>query len=154
ARDLRDLRTDIDTPFHARLVSLLGMFVLLLLGWALSVDRRAIPWRVVAWGIGLQFLFAVIILRTAAGAAVFATFNDVIVALLGFTVEGAKFLFGNLVWNQVPVGTGEPGNAPMAVQPGMVAATGAYFAFNVLPTIIFFSSLMTLLYYFGVMQWI
>src|SRR5690606_25057121 len=40
ARDLRDLRTDIDTPFHARLVSLLGMFVLLLLGWALSVDRR------------------------------------------------------------------------------------------------------------------
>ncbi|MGH7444906.1 MAG: NupC/NupG family nucleoside CNT transporter [Longimicrobiales bacterium] len=128
------------------------MVALLLLGWLCSVDRRAVPWRVIAWGTALQFVFAVIILRTGFGAVVFGTFNDIIVALLGFTVEGSKFLFGNLVWNQVPVGVGEPGNAPMVVTPGAVAATGAYFAFNVLPTIIFFSSLMTLLYYFGVMQ--
>src|SRR5690606_30858694 len=115
-------------------------------------DRRSIPWRVILWGIGLQFVFAVFILRTAAGEAIFAAVNDVIVALLGFTVQGAQFLFGNLVWNQVPVGAGEPGNGLFAVEPGMVASTGAYFAFNVLPTIIFFSSLMTLLYYFGIMQ--
>src|SRR5690606_23828600 len=152
AGSLQELRTDIDTPFHARLVSLPGMFALLPIGWLLSNDRRSIPWRVILWGIGLQFVFAVFILRTAAGEAIFAAVNDVIVALLGFTVQGAQFLFGNLVWNQVPVGAGEPGNGLFAVEPGMVASTGAYFAFNVLPTIIFFSSLMTLLYYFGIMQ--
>ena len=149
---LQDLRDDIDTPFYARLISLLGMFVLLLIGWLLSIDRRVIPWRIILWGIGLQFMFALFILRTAAGEAIFATMNDVIVALLGFTVQGAQFLFGNLVWNHVPVGSGDPGNGLFVVEPGMVASTGAYFAFNVLPTIIFFSSLMTLLYYFGVMQ--
>ena len=149
---LSDTRANVDTPISARLVSVLGMAALLLIGWLLSVDRRAVPWRVVAWGLGLQLLFALLILRTPAGAAVFSTFNDVIVALLGFTVQGAEFLFGNLVWNQVPVGAGEPGNVPLSPTPGMVAATGAYFAFNVLPTIIFFSSLMTLLYYFGIMQ--
>lgn len=149
---LQDLRADIDTPLYARLVSLLGMFVLLLIGWLLSNDRSSIPWRVILWGTGLQFVFALFILRTALGEAIFAGVNDVIVALLGFTVQGAQFLFGNLVWNQVPVGMGDPGTGMFVVEPGMVASTGAYFAFNVLPTIIFFSSLMTLLYYFGVMQ--
>ncbi|MGH7483748.1 MAG: NupC/NupG family nucleoside CNT transporter [Longimicrobiales bacterium] len=136
-----------------RLVSLLGMVVLLLLSWAMSIDRRVVPWRVVAWGLALQFIFALFILRTPVGAAIFATANDVIVALLGFTVEGARFLFGNLVWNNVPVGPGEAlTNAPISPDPGRAVATGAYFAFNVLPTIIFFSSLMTLLYHLGVMQ--
>ena len=149
---LSETRLNVDTTLGARFMSLFGMLVLLLLGWLISVDRRAVPWRIIGWGIGLQFVFALFILRTGLGAAIFASFNDIIVALLGFTVEGAKFLFGNLVYNQVPVGVGEPGNAPMAPGPGFVAATGAYFAFNVLPTIIFFSSLMTMLYYFGVMQ--
>jgi CNT family concentrative nucleoside transporter len=143
----------LDTPLSGRLVSVLGMFVLLGIGWLLSTDRRAIPWRVVLWGTGLQFVFAVFILKTPIGERIFATANDVVIALLGFTVEGAQFLFGNLVWNNVPVGTGQPAvNAPIVAAPEMVAQTGAFFAFNVLPTIIFFSSLMTLLYYFGVMQ--
>ncbi|MGQ0815673.1 MAG: NupC/NupG family nucleoside CNT transporter [Gemmatimonadota bacterium] len=136
-----------------RLISFLGMFVMLLIGWALSYDRKTIPWRIIAWGIGLQLIFAVIILKTPAGAAFFNGINNVVVALLGFTVEGARFLFGDLVWNNVPIGTGVPGsNAPMTPGVGGVARTGAFFAFNVLPTIIFFSSLMTVLYYFGVMQ--
>jgi CNT family concentrative nucleoside transporter len=144
---------DIDTPLHLRLVSVLGMFVLLGIGWLLSTDRRAIPWRVVLWGIGLQLIFALFILKTPLGEAIFAGVNDVVIALLGFTIEGARFLFGNLVWNNVPVGTGAAGgNAPIAAAGETVAQTGAFFAFNVLPTIIFFSSLMTLLYYFGVMQ--
>jgi CNT family concentrative nucleoside transporter len=127
--------------------------VLLGIGWLLSTDRRAIPWRVILWGIGLQLVFALFILKTPLGEAIFAGVNDVVIALLGFTVEGARFLFGNLVWNNVPVGTGAAGgNAPMAAAGDTVAQTGAFFAFNVLPTIIFFSSLMTLLYYFGVMQ--
>jgi CNT family concentrative nucleoside transporter len=150
---VRQARRDVDTPFVGRLVSVLGMFVLLGIGWLLSIDRRAIPWRVVLWGIGLQLFFAVIILKTPAGRAFFAGVNDVVVALLGFTVEGARFLFGNLVWNNVPLGSGDAGgNAPIVATPGGVAQTGAFFAFNVLPTIIFFSSLMTVLYHFGIMQ--
>jgi concentrative nucleoside transporter, CNT family len=150
---LAQARSAIETPLSARLVGVLGMFVLLFLGWLLSVDRSAIPWRVVGWGIGLQLIFALFILKTPVGEAIFATVNDVVIALLGFTIEGARFLFGNLVWNNVPVGLGEAGaNSPLTPAPQTVAQTGAFFAFNVLPTIIFFSSLMTLLYYFGVMQ--
>jgi concentrative nucleoside transporter, CNT family len=143
---------DIDTPIHQRLVSVLGMAVLLGIAWLLSVNRAMIPWRLVAWGTGLQVIFAVLILKTPAGEAFFAWINGVIVALLGFTEAGARFLFGNLVVNNVPVGAGEPGMGPMEPVLGTVASTGAFFAFNVLPTIIFFSSLMTMLYYFGVMQ--
>ncbi len=150
---VRAARENVSVPFSARLVSLLGMITLLFLGWLLSADRKAVPWRVILWGTTLQFLFALFILRTPLGARIFAGANDVVVALLGFTVEGAKFIFGDLVWNNVPVGAGEAGgNAPMVPVAGTVAQTGAFFAFNVLPTIIFFSSLMTVLYYLGVMQ--
>jgi concentrative nucleoside transporter, CNT family len=151
---LAETRLEVDTPLSARLVSLLGMIALLAIAWALSTNRGMISWRIVAWGIGLQLAFAIIILKTPIGTVIFGGVNDVIVALLGFTTEGAGFLFGNLVYNHVPVGTGVVGNAPMAPDPTSVAQTGAFFAFGVLPTIIFFSSLMTLLYYFGVMQWI
>jgi CNT family concentrative nucleoside transporter len=140
------------TPMSARLVSVLGMFVLLAIGWLLSVNRAAIPWRVVAWGMGLQIIFALIILKTPAGEAFFSWINGVIVSLLGFTEAGARFLFGNLVMNNIPVGTGEVGNSPVQPVVSTVASAGAFFAFNVLPTIVFFSSLMTMLYYFGVMQ--
>ena len=143
----------LDTPLLLRLRSLLGLLALGLLAWALSVNRRKVPWRVVFWGLALQLVFAVFILKTPVGATVFDAVNDVVVALLGFTVEGARFLFGELVWNNVPVGQGQPGgNAPIEPTPGLVANTGAYFAFNVLPTIIFFSSLMTVLYHIGLMQ--
>jgi CNT family concentrative nucleoside transporter len=119
----------------------------------MSSDRKAVPWRIVLWGTALQLTFALFILKTPIGEAIFAGVNDIVVALLGFTVEGARFIFGELVWNNVPVGTGAPGsNAPMTPEAGRVAQTGAFFAFNVLPTIIFFSSLMTVLYYLGVMQ--
>ncbi|CAN5813104.1 nucleoside transporter [soil metagenome] len=150
-RSLRSL-AEVDTPIHQRLVSILGMVVLLGFAWLLSVNRGAIPWRLVILGMGLQIVFAVLILKTPAGEAFFSWINGVIVALLGFTEAGARFLFGNLVVNNVPVGTGEPGMAPMEPIVGTVANTGAFFAFNVLPTIVFFSSLMTMLYYFGVMQ--
>jgi concentrative nucleoside transporter, CNT family len=150
-RGLRDTG-DIDTPIHQRLVSVLGIFVLIGFGFLLSVNRTMIPWRLVLWGLGLQFAFALLILKTPMGEAFFSWINGVIVALLGFTAEGARFLFGNLVYNNVPVGTGEPGMGPMEPIAGTIANTGAFFAFNVLPTIVFFSSLMTMLYYFGVMQ--
>jgi concentrative nucleoside transporter, CNT family len=137
-------RDRLATPFHQRLVSLLGLLAMLVLAWGLSTDRRRVPWRVVAWGMGLQFVFALFILRTAVGIAVFAGLNDVVIALLGFATDGARFLFGNLVDQRIPV-TG--------AEPGAVVETGAYFAFTVLPTIVFFSSLMTVLYHLGIMQW-
>jgi concentrative nucleoside transporter, CNT family len=142
----------LDTSWGERARSLLGLLLLAGAAWALSRNRRHVHWRVVLWGLGLQLIFALFILKTPAGAAIFNTVNEVVVALLGFTVDGARFIFGDLVYNTVPVGQGAPGNTPMTPTPGMVAQTGAFFAFNVLPTIIFFSSLMTMLYHLGVMQ--
>lgn len=145
----------LDTPLLPRLRSLLGMVLLGALAWAFSVDRSNVAWRVILWGIGLQLIFAVLILKTPVGAGIFDWLNTVVVALLGFTVEGARFIFGDLVYNNVPVGVGEAAsNAPIREVPGQVARTGASFAFNVLPTIIFFSALMTVLYHLGIMQWL
>jgi CNT family concentrative nucleoside transporter len=153
AQAVRTARQTSQVDWTGRLISALGMLVMLGLGWLLSVNRKAVQWNVVIWGTALQLTFAIIILKTPFGEAFFNGINNVVVALLGFTVEGARFLFGDLVFNNVPIGTGDPGNAPMTPgAPGMVARTGAFFAFNVLPTIIFFSSLMTVMYYMGVMQ--
>jgi len=153
---LRDQIDDgLGTSPLGRLRSLLGLLTLGVLAWAFSVDRKNMAWRVILWGVGLQLLFALFILKTPVGAQVFAWMNTVIVSLLGFTVEGARFVFGDLVYNNVPMGMGEAGtNAPIQEVPGQVARTGASFAFNVLPTIIFFSSLMTVLYHLGIMQWL
>jgi CNT family concentrative nucleoside transporter len=140
------------TPLLERLRSVLGLLALTGIAWLMSIDRARVAWRVVAWGISLQLLFALFILKTPVGVSIFETMNVVIVALLGFTVDGARFLFGNLVYNTVPVGAGDPGQGAFTEMPGMVANTGGFFAFNVLPTIIFFSSLMTILYHLGIMQ--
>ena len=113
-------------------------------------------WRVVGWGIALQLAFAVVILRTAPGEVFFSAVNDAFVRLLSFSQQGARFVFGNLVDNNVPVGTpaGQPpSGAPIPLESVTAwARTGAYFAFSVLPTIIFFSSLMAVLYHFRVLQ--
>ncbi|MBJ96003.1 MAG: NupC/NupG family nucleoside CNT transporter [Rickettsiales bacterium] len=148
-------------PLTARLQSLIGIPLLLLLAWSMSTNRRLVPWRVIGWGLGLQLLFAVMVLKTVPGRWLFAELNKGVMLLLGFTTEGARFIFGNLVDHQVPVGMRDP-TAPMApLAPAaeassqgmeMVASTGSFFAFNVLPTIIFFSSLMAVLYYLGIMQ--
>ena len=138
--------------FLVRLRGLFGVALLAVGAWALSVNRRKIPWRIVLWGLALQFIFALLILRTPVGAGVFDVANDVILAAVGFTLEGASFLFGDLVWNNVPVGTGEAGNSGFVAEGQQVARTGAFVAFNVLPTIIFFASIMTVLYHLGVMQ--
>jgi len=145
-------RGSLGTPLLPRLRSLLGLFVLTGLAWALSVNRASIDWRVVIWGLSLQLLFATLILKTPVGDGIFFAMNAAVVALLGFTLDGARFIFGNLVLDTVPVGTGTVGQGDFTAIPGQVANTGAFFAFNVLPTIIFFSSLMTVLYHLGVMQ--
>jgi CNT family concentrative nucleoside transporter len=110
-------------------IPFLGMLVMLGIAWAMSTNRRAINWRTVATGTALQFAFAVLILRTRGGRAVFAAATDAVSAFLDFTDAGASFIFGE--------GFGEH-----------------FFAFKVLPTIIFFSSFITVLYYLGWIQWV
>ena len=154
---ISELGRDLNTPLLDRARSLVGLVVLAFVAWLLSTDRKTIPWRVVIWGMALQLLFAVFILKTPVGGVVFDGLNRIVMALLGFTVDGARFIFGNLVWDNVPVGEGPAGAAGQGVfrpTDGQVANAGALFAFNVLPTIIFFSSLMTVLYHLGIMQWV
>jgi CNT family concentrative nucleoside transporter len=133
------------TTIAQRLQSFVGIFGLLAIAYLLSNNRKAIQWRLVGWGIALQLSFAVIVLATAPGKWFFSKMNDMIVALLGFTEKGASFVFGNMTKFTVPVTGGTAGE-------GAVANTGAFIAFSVLPTIIFFSALMTVLYHLGVMQ--
>ncbi len=156
ADQLSAAREGLNTPFAQRLMGIVGIAVMIAIAWALSSDRRKVNWKLIAVGVGLQATFGFIVLKTAVGRALFNGANVVFARLLGFTETGARFIFGNLVKNNVPVGipTGSPGDmAPLAATE-MWANTGAFFAFTVLPTIIFFASLMSVLYYLGVMQWV
>lgn len=141
-----------DATVLERLRSLVGLVALVAIAWGLSTDRSRIPWRVVGWGMALQFAFALFILKTPLGADVFDLAGTAVVRLLGFTLDGAAFIFGNLVYDTVPVGTQVVGQGGFQALPDQVARTGPTIAFNVLPTIIFFSALMTVLYHLGVMQ--
>jgi CNT family concentrative nucleoside transporter len=129
----------------------LGIAVMIGIAVLLSYDRRRIDWRLVGVGLLLQVLFGLLVLKTGAGRYFFDRVGDIVTGLLGFQEEGARFVFGNLVQHTVPVGTPNP-DGTLDTSAGYLAATGGYFAFNVLPTIIFFSSLMSVLYYLNVMQ--
>lgn len=115
-----------------RLVSLLGLAIMLAIAFALSENKKAIQWRTVITGILLQALFGLVILKTDFGRAVFDKIGQGFNAILGFTGEGAKFLFGNLATPS--------------------ESLGFIFATMVLPTIIFMSALMSVLYHVGIMQ--
>ena len=118
-----------------RAVSFLGLFALICVCYSMSDNRSRINWRLVAWGMGLQLLFGVLVLKTGPGLWFFAKLNTGAMALIGFGQQGTNFLFSSFVT-------------------GKVDSSLVNFTFNVLPTIIFFSSLMTLGYYLGVMQWV
>ncbi|MDX1395017.1 MAG: nucleoside transporter C-terminal domain-containing protein [Gemmatimonadota bacterium] len=138
----------IDEPFLSRLLrGLLGFGFLLSAAWLCSARRKAVDWGLVAKGVGLQVLFALLVLKTGVGRGFFGAVNDIFVALIGYTNAGAAFLFGSLTGATTPV-VG-PDGAPID---GSFVSLGANFAFSVLPTIIFFSSLMALAYHLGLMQ--
>ncbi len=147
------MRDGLNSTLAERGMSLFGLAAFLGIAWLLSTNRRRVEWKVVVWGTAQQFSIAFLVLKTPPGRRFFAAANDVFNALTAHTVEGAKFLFGNLVWNNVPVGPADSNMGPVSAG-GDWANTGAFFAFQVLPTIIFFSSLMTLLYHWGIMQWV
>jgi concentrative nucleoside transporter, CNT family len=125
---------------------LFGATVILALAYAASANRRAIRWTTVFWGLGLQIVFALLVLKTAAGQRVFATLGDGINKLLGFAGVGATLVFG-------PLGNaGIWGRAMTNVFGAEGAQYAVVFAFQVLPTIIFIAALFAILFYFGVMQ--
>ncbi len=134
-----------------RWISVLGLFSMLGIAFALSVDRKAVRWRPVVVGTLLQLLFALVILRTETGRAAFDWAGRVINKFLGFTEAGASFIFGNLVRRDMPIGAPDAEGGLTALGDN-VARIGAGFAFSVLPTIIFFSSFITILYHLGILQ--
>jgi len=151
AERFESLRGGLDIPLSQRLMGVVGIAVMIGLAVLLSYDRKRINWRLVASGVALQVVFGLLVLKTTVGRDLFQTLGGWITALLGFQEQGARFVFGNLVQSQVPVGTPDAVGG-LDASAGYVAQTGAFFAFNVLPTIIFFSALMSVLYYLGVMQ--
>ncbi|GAB4192987.1 MAG: nucleoside transporter [Wenzhouxiangellaceae bacterium] len=110
---------------------LFGLAVLMGLGWVFSAERRAVPWRLVGMGVLLQVVFALLVLRTSWGRAVFEGLSRVFVKVIDFTRVGSEFIFGDLT---------------------NLERFGFVFAIQVLPTIIFFASLMAVLYHLGIMQ--
>jgi concentrative nucleoside transporter, CNT family len=129
-----------------KLQPLVGLIVILGLAYALSTNRRAIDRRTVAWGLSLQVIFALLVLKTTAGQAVFQRLGAVINRLLNFAFVGSSFVFG-------PLGDKEVWPRIMTTVLGPEGARyGVVFAFQVLPTIIFIAALFAILYYFGVMQ--
>jgi len=120
-----------------RLTGLLGIVVLLILAWAFSKNRRVINWRVVGWGLGLQLFFALFIFVIPAGTKVFMFINKIVLAVLSSASAGTEFVFGAL-----------------AKGPGAEGSMGYFFAFQAMPSIIFFAALIGLLYHLGIMQWV
>ncbi len=156
AEQMQAAREGLETPLVARLMGLVGIVAMIAIAWLLSPQRKKVNWRLVGMGVVLQGLFGFLVLKTGVGRALFAAANEVFIKLLGFTRDGAAFIFGNLVYDNIPIGT--PTGTPVETSPletvALMANAGASFAFSVLPTIIFFSSLMSVLYYLGVMQWV
>jgi CNT family concentrative nucleoside transporter len=125
-----------------RFVGLLGLIAILGIAFAVSNNKKRINWRLVGMGMLIQVLFGILVIKGKEWgvpfnflAIAFEKIGEGFVAILGFTTAGAQFVFGNL-----------------ALSPGTDGSLGFFFVFQVLPTIIFFSSLMSLLYYLGVMQ--
>ncbi len=113
------------------LFGLFGLACLIAIAWLFSRDRRNVNWRLVGIGVVLQIVFACFVLLTPWGTGLFGGLSQGFVKLLGFTQQGAQFIFGDFA---------------------RVDKFGFVFAFQVLPTIIFFASFMAVLYHLGVMQ--
>jgi len=118
---------------------LLGVAVLLAFLWSLSLDRRHVNWRLVAGGMLLQLLLAAAFFTTDITASVMRPVAQLFVDITEFSNAGARMVFGSLV--------------DLPTMGKLFGSKGAYiFAFHVLPTIIFFSALTSVLYYFGILQ--
>ncbi|MEM6734261.1 MAG: Na+ dependent nucleoside transporter N-terminal domain-containing protein, partial [Myxococcota bacterium] len=139
------------TSWTARARSIFGIFVLLGAAFALSNNRKRVNLRIVFWGLGLQVFFALIILLTPPGKLLFDTARTVINKVLSFTDDGAGFVFGNIYNGLGPIGR----QGPLSLVDGTtgdIVGVGLIFVIHVLPTIIFFGALMSVLFHLGAIQ--
>ena len=118
--------------FGARLTGVFGLILILGIGVAFSRNRRAISRRVVAWGVGLQLLFAIFVLRVPVGQTIFRWLGATVTKILGFSYAGSEFVFGEIGKQH--------------------SSLGVVFAFQIMPAIIFVSALFAIMYYLGIMQ--
>ncbi|MCP3944406.1 MAG: nucleoside transporter [Desulfobacteraceae bacterium] len=123
------------------LISFAGIFGLLGIAWFISrfifKNTQKINWHLLGWALGLQLLFAVFLFVLPVGVTIFQKINDLAVLVLGVASAGAQFVFG-----------------PLAIPPGVQGSLGFILAFQAFPTIIFFSALVSVLYYYGVLPFI
>jgi CNT family concentrative nucleoside transporter len=126
------------------LFGLAGLICLLGIAFLFSADRKKIDWRLVGTGIFLQIIFAVFVLKIPGGEIIFNALSRFFVTVINFTFQGASFVFGFLSSQSATEKI-----LPLDMQN---KGFGFIFAFQVLPTIIFFSSLMSVLYHLGIMQ--
>ncbi|MEO8484296.1 MAG: nucleoside transporter C-terminal domain-containing protein [Acidobacteriota bacterium] len=126
---------------------LVGAIVILGIAYLFSTNRRAISLRMMAWGLGLQLAFAIVVLRTSVGQRIFETLGAGITRILNLASAGTGLVFGRLgestQWGQVVSGALGTPSGPEVI-----------FAFQVLPIIIFVAALFAVLYYLGVMQFV
>jgi len=115
---------------------IIGIVVLLAIAYAMSDNREKINYRTVAWGLGLQIMFGVLILKTPIGRPIFSFVDKMISKLIGFADKGSEFVFGSQVNN-------------IGFHPAFESI-----AFRLLPTIIFFSALISILYHYGIIQFV
>ena len=115
-----------------RLTGILGLVLILGIGVGLSRNRRAISRRVVAWGVGLQAVFAVFVLRVPVGQKIFSALGAAVTKILSFSYAGSEFVFGEIGKQH--------------------SSIGVVFAFQIMPAIIFVSALFAIMYYLGIMQ--
>ena len=115
-----------------RFTGILGLIAMLALGYVFSTNRRAIRLKTVGWGLGLQIAFAVFVLKVEAGRVLFQRAGDAVNRLLSYAFVGSKFVFGELGAQH--------------------SSIGFFFAFQVLPTVIFIAAFFAVLYHYGVMQ--
>src|SRR5580698_11585055 len=116
-----------------RFTGFLGLAVIMACAWLLSSDRKAIKPRIIAWGLSLQFAFALLVLKTDFGK-VFQAIGAGVNNMLGYVQAGTEFMFG-----------------PLGIPTGPF---GVIFAFQVLSIIIFIASFFAILYHLGIMQWV
>lgn len=116
-----------------RYIGVLGIIILLFIAFLLSNNRKKIDKRLILWGLGLQLSFALLILKTSVGYPFFKFFDVMVARLLSYADKGGDFLFASFI-------------------SGMVDSPNVNFAIRVLPTVIFFSALVSLLYYAGILQ--
>ncbi len=113
-------------------IGILGLVVLLLIAYALSENRSKIDYRIIVWGLALQFGFALLIMKTSVGVSIFGWVAEVVTIGLDKANAGSEFIFGSFLMDEESV--------------------GYIFAVKALPTIIYISSLFGVLYYLGILQ--